>query len=162
MILEGGVYLVHEAQGLHRERTLNPFEQDAFEGEWNTVSRGRCVDFNLMTAPGGSGRIEALRSDRKTAALNLFDDIPALGGEAGGKTPLFAAEAMNCREPLRVRGEGKSALEFDEFELKRGDFLTFREEFSWEPAEVFFELADANGGNNKNGVWGIRTTVACR
>jgi hypothetical protein len=160
MILEGGVHLVHEAPGLHRELNLGPFEQDAFEGEWNTASRGRCVDFNLMTAPGCGGRIEALRSGRKTAELNLFDDIPVLGGEAGGgETPSFAAEAFYCLESLCVRGGGKHVFEF---ELKRGDFLTFRESFPWEPAEVFFELADANGGNNKNGVWGIRTTVACR
>ncbi|MDO4785630.1 MAG: HutD family protein, partial [Fretibacterium sp.] len=47
MILEGAVHLTHE--GI-REVDLGPFEQDSFEGAWKTRSRGRCVDFNLMTA----------------------------------------------------------------------------------------------------------------
>ena len=150
MILEGGVHLIHEAPNLRRERSLCPFEQDAFEGEWNTVSRGRCVDFNLMTAPGCGGKIEALRDAQRSAALALFSDLPALGGE---RTPSFAAEAFYCLEPLRARGVEP---EF-EFELKRGDFLTFREEFPWESAEIFFERLEAG----ESEVWGIRTTVVC-
>jgi environmental stress-induced protein Ves len=150
MILEGGVHLVHKAQGLHEERTLHPFEQDSFEGEWNTVSRGRCVDFNLMTAPGCGGRIEALRDTQKNVSLTLFAGVPEVWG---GQTPSFAAEAFYCLEPLLAKGEKY------EIELERGDFLTFREEFPWEPAEVFFERLVGNVA--ENGVWGIRTTVAC-
>ncbi|MDR2174592.1 MAG: HutD family protein [Synergistaceae bacterium] len=151
MILEGGVSLVHETEGFRRERTLRPFEQDAFEGEWSTVSRGRCVDFNLMTAPGCAGRIEALRSARKAAAFVLFAELP----DIRGKQPSFAAEAFYCLEPLRVRGGEKHKFEI---ELEQGDFLAFREEFPWEPAEAFFERLGAGG---ESGVWGIRTTVVC-
>jgi environmental stress-induced protein Ves len=152
MILEGGAHLVHEAPGLKRERTLRPFEQDAFEGEWNTVSRGRCVDFNLMTAPGCGGKIEALRNAQATVNVELFADISAIGS---GQAPSFAAEAFYCLEPLRARGGKRNAFEFD---LQRGDFLTFREKFPWEPVEVFFERSGAIG---ESGVWGIRTTVIC-
>ena len=152
MILEGGVHLVHEAPGLHRERSLSPFEQDSFEGEWNTVSRGRCVDFNLMTAPSCGGKIEALRSAQRTAALTLFAGVPVLRGE---RAPSFASEAFYCLEPLRARSV-KPEFEF-EFELKRGDFLSFREEFPWESAELFFERLEAG----ESEVWGIRTTVVC-
>jgi environmental stress-induced protein Ves len=150
MILEGGVHLVHEAEGLRRERSLNPFEQDAFEGAWNTVSCGRCVDFNLMTAPGCDGRIEALRSVQKTVEIDLFAGVPEL---RGGKTPAFAAEAFYCLEPLRAKGGEKCAFDF---ELKRGDFLMFRKQFPWEPIKASFECA------GENGVWGIRTTAACQ
>jgi environmental stress-induced protein Ves len=162
-ILEGGVRLVYEAQDLRRERDLRPFEQDEFEGAWNTVSRGRCVDFNLMTAPGCAGRVEALRSDRKTAALRLFADIPGL--QAGLQpvlqeegTPLVAVEAFYCLEPLRVN-EFESEFEC---ELERGDFLTFRQKFPWKTIEASFERADALRENGESSVWGIRTTAVSR
>jgi hypothetical protein len=156
MILEGAVRLVHEAPGLRRERSLQPFEQDAFEGEWHTVSRGRCIDFNLMTAPGCDGRIEALRGDQRIGAFMPFSGVPAL---RDGRAPAFAAEAFYCLEPLRVRGGEKidAAPEF-EFELNRGDFLLLREEFPLEAVGVFFERLEAGG---ENGVGGIRTTVTC-
>jgi hypothetical protein len=158
MILEGGARLVHEARDLRREQSLGPFEQDAFEGAWNTASRGRCVDFNLMTASGCDGRIEALRSARKTAAVELFSDIPAL---PGGRAPSLAVESFYCLEPLRARGgekREKGERHVFEFELERGDFLMFSEKFPWEPVAASFERAGADG----NGVWGIRTTVACQ
>jgi hypothetical protein len=158
MILEGTVRLVHEAEGVRRELSLNPFEQDAFEGAWSTVSRGRCVDFNLMTAPGCGGRIEALRSARKSAVLDLFEP-DFLGSRS------LAAEAFYCLEPLRARSRGKYESEFD---LKRGDFLMFRKKSPWnEPVEVLFERAGGSKtpGNespdNEGSVWGIRTTVVC-
>src|SRR5688572_20272876 len=45
MILKGDLELVHEG---HYTKHLKPFDQDIFSGEWNTRSRGRVTDFNLM------------------------------------------------------------------------------------------------------------------
>jgi uncharacterized protein len=56
MILEGETRLEHE--GYH-SKTLKAFEQDAFEGDWKTLSFGSCTDFNLMTSGNCSGSLKA-------------------------------------------------------------------------------------------------------
>lgn len=45
MSLTGPLELIHMDQ---HTITLQPFEVDAFKGEWSTISRGKVVDFNLM------------------------------------------------------------------------------------------------------------------
>lgn len=45
MLLNGQMMLDHE--GYHKVQ-LDPFEKDIFDGEWNTKSYGRAVDFNIM------------------------------------------------------------------------------------------------------------------
>ena len=45
MSLTGPLELIHMDQ---HSITLQPFEVDAFKGEWSTTSKGKVVDFNLM------------------------------------------------------------------------------------------------------------------
>jgi environmental stress-induced protein Ves len=45
MVLEGTLELLHKN---HYAITLEPFQKDSFRGDWETISRGRAVDFNLM------------------------------------------------------------------------------------------------------------------
>ena len=115
MILEGSIRLIHEGR---REVELKPFEQDAFEGEWTTRSIGRCIDFNLMTAPECEGRMEALEvSPRQDLQLKLFE-----GTEAAHKEKTFLFESFYCLAPrLAVRISGDADLED---ELTQNDFLT--------------------------------------
>lgn len=48
MLLSGGIELTHESLGT---KTMKPLaDVSEFEGGWQTTSKGRCVDFNLMTA----------------------------------------------------------------------------------------------------------------
>ncbi|MCX6097802.1 MAG: HutD family protein [Caldiserica bacterium] len=47
MILEGNMTLEHEH---HHSVRLEPFQQDAFAGDWATRSRGRSRDFNIVLA----------------------------------------------------------------------------------------------------------------
>ncbi len=54
MVLEGAVTLSHQG---HHSKKLYKFEVDEFEGDWKTTSKGRCVDFNLMTKTGINGSI---------------------------------------------------------------------------------------------------------
>jgi len=56
MVLEGNLQLNHEN---HHSILLNKFDQDAFEGDWNTTSVGFCTDFNLMTDRKHQGTITA-------------------------------------------------------------------------------------------------------
>lgn len=55
MVIDGRIELRHEG---HHSRILGKYEQDSFEGDWNTLSEGCCRDFNLMTVPPCSGELE--------------------------------------------------------------------------------------------------------
>jgi uncharacterized protein len=54
MIMKGELELVHEARYI---RLLKPYDQDTFSGEWNTRSRGKVTDFNLMLKGGSVGSL---------------------------------------------------------------------------------------------------------
>jgi environmental stress-induced protein Ves len=54
MVLYGQMDLEHEGQ---HKSTLVPFEQDFFKGDWNTTSKGKCVDFNLMCRGKTTGEL---------------------------------------------------------------------------------------------------------
>jgi len=44
-ILDGTMEIFHEG---HYNKILNPYEIDRFKGDWNTTSKGKVTDFNLM------------------------------------------------------------------------------------------------------------------
>ncbi|MHC1721076.1 MAG: HutD family protein [Clostridiaceae bacterium] len=55
MIIDGQVILVHENR---YKKTLGPFEQDSFMGDWKTKCYGKATDFNLMLADGFTGKLD--------------------------------------------------------------------------------------------------------
>lgn len=55
MILEGKLTLIHEGR---YTKELNTFDQDTFMGDWDTKSKGRVRDFNLMCKNGASGNVQ--------------------------------------------------------------------------------------------------------
>ena len=61
MVLEGDMTLEHER---HHSARLQPFQQDAFAGEWVTRSRGMAMDFNIMLTAGCTGQIRAVSMQR--------------------------------------------------------------------------------------------------
>ncbi len=126
MILEGKVRLIHEG---HHEITLDTFDQDSFEGSWNTLSRGRCVDFNLMTAEGCCGRLEALRIPL-SLTLSLFPPLHH-------SLPCEITEAFYSLEAgLKLTVvEGEERFEAT---LGRGDFAVLRQGAPFGDAEAFF------------------------
>lgn len=48
MVLEGEITIEHVG---HHTALLNPFEQDHFLGNWQTNSKGKVVDFNVIYRP---------------------------------------------------------------------------------------------------------------
>lgn len=62
MILNGTLRIEHKG---HYKKTLNPFESDAFSGNWKTKGFGQCIDFNLMTRTPYSGNLKHLNIDEK-------------------------------------------------------------------------------------------------
>jgi environmental stress-induced protein Ves len=66
MVLEGQMTLSHQN---HHSKTLNNFEVDHFDGGWQTQSKGRCVDFNLMTKGQTSGKLEHITVEMNTNSV---------------------------------------------------------------------------------------------
>lgn len=58
MILEGNLSLEHT--GI-RQRQMKPYDVEAFRGDWDTVSRGKVRDFNLMVQEGIPSSMEHIR-----------------------------------------------------------------------------------------------------
>jgi len=56
MVTDGRMVLEHENR---YGKVLEPFQQDSFMGDWNTVSHGKATDFNLMLAAGFTGSLKA-------------------------------------------------------------------------------------------------------
>jgi len=67
MILEGEITIAHEGK---YTRKLSKFGIDNFEGNWNTSSKGKCTDFNVMTSPQFKSKL-----DCKILSANQLDKI---------------------------------------------------------------------------------------
>ena len=100
MLLSGEMLLRHEG---HHEQRLRAFEQDRFDGAWNTTSFGRAVDFNLMMAQGIKGDIAAL-----TLAPDREAVVPAAGAPEHGRCRTIALYA--CAGGAEVHLGGQSYL----------------------------------------------------
>lgn len=46
LLLEGKLELIHEE---HHSKLIQLYDEDVFEGDWVTHSKGKAVDFNIMT-----------------------------------------------------------------------------------------------------------------
>jgi uncharacterized protein len=73
ILLKGEVVLSHQG---HHQKKLSPFDQDTFQGDWQTTCYGKATDFNLMTRNQYKGRIESvlLGHDQTYSLTNPFDD----------------------------------------------------------------------------------------
>jgi len=58
LILEGQLDIEHKGQYL---KHLNTYETDRFMGDWETSSKGKVTDFNLMLRENTKGEIQVLK-----------------------------------------------------------------------------------------------------
>lgn len=74
MILDGTLELNHHG---HYTKTLKPFQQDSFTGDWHTTSRGKVTDFNLMTKAPLRGSIThfSCKKDLPIPKINALEHI---------------------------------------------------------------------------------------
>lgn len=109
MILDGEIEVTHNGE---RTLAMKPLSDvDEFEGGWETVSVGRCVDFNLMTVDGYRGAMSAC----------------AAGGESAEIAPEGASEYWRGIYSLTDGLTVKCAAgdETREVTLGKGDFMLF-------------------------------------
>ncbi len=63
MVLDGQMKLEHENQ---HTKVLKPLDTDQFQGEWTTLSKGKCTDFNLMCKSGTKGKVRGYNVSENT------------------------------------------------------------------------------------------------
>lgn len=67
----GELYLCHKGR---YERRMQPYEIEKFQGDWETTSRGRVRDFNLMLKDGADGEMTAvLINAGETVKLSFYN-----------------------------------------------------------------------------------------
>ena len=90
MILEGTLELEHVG---HYSKTLHKSETDSFPGNWETRSRGKVSDFNLMTTGRTNGEVELIaisEGNKRTFKLGKDRNVAGifvLNGELGFQRP---------------------------------------------------------------------------
>ena len=73
MVLDGEMELNHEN---HHNILLKPLQYDQFKGDWKTISKGQCVDFNLMCKSGAQGTLKGFELNAKSAVeIDLESEI---------------------------------------------------------------------------------------
>ena len=104
LVLSGNLELEHAE---HHSKKLVPFEQDCFLGEWQTRSRGKAVDFNVIYRPGMetqlfaktlvSGESISFNTD-KVLFIYVFSGLVRIGKETaqtGDLIEVFTADSIS-------------------------------------------------------------------
>ena len=71
MVLDGAMTLRHKG---HHTAKLGRFDSDNFKGDWETSSKGKCSDFNLMTMGDNEGTVESLHAHKGKQVVFSFSD----------------------------------------------------------------------------------------
>lgn len=96
--LSGKLHLYYEGHG---EKELAPYEQDCFDGGWNTVSIGKATDFNLMLRSGAQGEVTTadLQPGEKKTLCNGKDEVLAVFAAEGCCT---VSGEQSCELPCQA------------------------------------------------------------
>ncbi|WP_422361515.1 HutD family protein [Reichenbachiella sp.] len=106
MLLKGEHTLMHK--GYHTKR-LSPFEQDTFEGDWETSSLGKATNFNLMCRSGASGIMKYLKgSQGEKTTLKIKSDLELIYLYAGKAS--YQGKSMESGDCLVIEKEKTSLI----------------------------------------------------
>lgn len=74
LLLEGELKLSHQG---HHSRNVPLYDVDEFEGDWNTQSEGKAIDFNIMTTKENRSKVTVFEFYKNTSFRdrNLSDFI---------------------------------------------------------------------------------------
>lgn len=123
MILEGNLTLEHVGR---YTKELKTFDQDNFSGEWDTNSKGKVKDFNLMCKKGASGSVQHFQfSTDETKQLELKGAMSFFYVQSG----VFACrgEVMNAGDTLQIQKGFENEIEV--FSKEGGDLVFVEVEF---------------------------------
>lgn len=123
MILEGNLVLEHVGR---YTKELKTFDQDCFSGEWDTKSKGKVKDFNLMCKKGASGSVHHFSlSPKESKQLELKGTMSFVYVQSG---------IYNCRGEVLTPGDTLQIQKVVETYieiicLERGDLIFVEVEF---------------------------------
>ncbi|GHS96915.1 hypothetical protein AGMMS50276_16080 [Synergistales bacterium] len=151
LILDGAVGVTHKTPLGERHKDLKAFDQDSFEGSWETTSVGRCVDFNLMLSERCYGSVSVLNGETDKR-IDVF--------RSPSKTKCVVTEAFYCLADsfsycVKEKGFkiefGRSAT------IHKGGALLLQRAFS--ESELYLEVELNIDASPNRGEWGVRATV---
>lgn len=87
MPLKGEMELKHKG---HHHIKLNLFEQDYFQGSWDTESKGKCTDFNLMLKEGLNGGIDVIKEE--AIRIKLSNEFTGFYLQKSAKVRVFKSD----------------------------------------------------------------------
>ena len=102
MVLNGELEIVHENQ---YSKNLKQFEIDSFSGDWNTTSKGKITDFNLIVKRGFKGKLNYLIIKNEEPISKEFSNIPERIGY------------------FVISGELKAEINNSEYNVQKGELL---------------------------------------
>jgi environmental stress-induced protein Ves len=107
--LKGKLTLVHEGR---YTKVLEPFEQDQFDGAWNTRSMGKVQDFNVIFNKETSARVihhhlnseetKLLKESESWHFIFVNDGIFEVNGEHVSASDLIEFERSNA-QPVQIK-----------------------------------------------------------
>jgi uncharacterized protein len=99
MVLRGELELIHEGR---YTRHLKPYEQDTFSGEWDTHSKGKVTDFNLMLKDGATGALIHHHITAQASATYMAGSDYYFLYLASGKATLSNGNTANAKDLLWI------------------------------------------------------------
>lgn len=117
MILEGNLILEHVGR---YTKELKTFDQDNFSGEWDTKSKGKVKDFNLMCKKGASGSVQHFPfSSNESKQLELKGTMSFIYVQSG----VFSCrgEVLSAGDTLEIQREFETEIEI--IALEQGDII---------------------------------------
>lgn len=124
MVLAGEITIRHKG---HYEKRLKRFEQDEFDGGWETSAKGQVTDFNLMLASGVSGSLHhlALAEDKEwspdfnaLAFIYIYEGRVRLSGEESGLVHEKDTIVIKSGARVRMHAERDTHLIIAEVQLR--------------------------------------------
>lgn len=108
MLLKGEHILRHRD---HHTKRLFPFDQDTFQGDWQTSSQGQAINFNLMCRPDASGTLKHLKGHAgEQIACEIQDAIVLIYVYSGGVS--CEAASLQVGECLVIENGNKLKLTY--------------------------------------------------
>lgn len=120
---------------------LAPYETDCFWGDWNTVSRGKVTDFNLMMK-SGTGRVESFSiagGSAESICPAVLEDIASGGLDEFFPKMEYPFPGDMAVSELYYMSEGSEVIFREgttEKLMRRGDALLFQNEMAAAPFEL--------------------------
>ncbi len=132
--LQGDLSLYHHLEATNKAIYLKPYEPYAFDGAWDTTSKGKVVDFNLMLSGKADGTVRTLGDSENQTIIEMTTPK--------GKREHFVG-FYTWKTPQKIHISGRELEK--EIDMREKEFLLIQA-FAGECATLRIDpVADRNG-----------------